>query len=177
MSSKNTDERFTPKKYVDSVRLVLGEIDLDPASSFVANQRIKAVRYFSEGDSGLNHHWHGNVFCNPPYSRGNLLIWSKKIVKEFEEGNLDNGIYLVPFDPSTEWFKVINGFPFCATDHRLNFLEYNSNLKKFFFLKNPENASCFFLFSNSILVKDLFVTHFSKYGPIYKKVNKLHMEF
>lgn len=164
------DERFTPKKYIESVRFVLGKIDLDPATSFLANKRVKANAIFTKENSGLDKKWFGNVYCNPPYSRGNLIEWSAKARFEFEQQNAKNEVLLVPNGTDTEWFKILNEFPFCLTDHRIPFLYYDEKLKKFFYLKNPENGSCFFLLSNDILIYQRFCDEFSKYGPIFRRV-------
>jgi len=164
------DERYTPTQYIDSVKIVLGNIDLDPASSRVANSRIKADYIYTTEDSGLMQKWFGNIFLNPPYSRGNLLKWSEKIVKEFNKGNFKNGIYLVPNGTDTNWFTLLNSFPFCLIDHRICFLTYNERIKKFFFEKNPENGSCFFLFTKSKEILENFCDEFSKYGPIYTRI-------
>jgi hypothetical protein len=38
-------ERYTPPEYLDRVRAVLGDIDLDPASSEIAQETVKAKHY------------------------------------------------------------------------------------------------------------------------------------
>lgn len=158
------DERFTPSKYINSIKVVLGNIDLDPSSCIEANNRIKADKIYTKEDSGLDKKWFGNVFCNPPYSRGNLLAWTVKILYEYEKKNFENGIYLVPNTTDASWFKPLWKFPICFTDHRINFLEYNPNTNKFYYLKNPENGSCFVLFGET---KQLdFMFEFKKYGHI-----------
>ena len=40
------DEWFTPTKYLQPVRKVLGGIDLDPATCCAAQARVKALRYY-----------------------------------------------------------------------------------------------------------------------------------
>jgi hypothetical protein len=40
-------ERYTPSYYIETVRMVLGEIDLDPASSEIAQKTVKAAQYFT----------------------------------------------------------------------------------------------------------------------------------
>ena len=49
MVSSETNEWYTPKKYVDVARQILGEIDLDPASCIVANRVIKAKQFWFSG--------------------------------------------------------------------------------------------------------------------------------
>jgi hypothetical protein len=41
-------EWYTPAEFVEAARAVLGEFDLDPASSERAQQTVKARRYYSD---------------------------------------------------------------------------------------------------------------------------------
>ena len=63
-------EWYTPPAVIKAVRTVLGEIDLDPASTAEANHIVGAKNFFTKDDDGLKHDWLGKIFCNPPYSRG-----------------------------------------------------------------------------------------------------------
>jgi hypothetical protein len=62
------DEWRTPKETIDRVCEVLGQIDLDPASSDGANATVQAKRFYTKKDDGLERRWSGRVFLNPPYS-------------------------------------------------------------------------------------------------------------
>src|SRR5262249_50646896 len=53
------NEWFTPTEYIEAARKVLGEIDLDPATHELAQQTIRAARFFTKADNGLEHEWHG----------------------------------------------------------------------------------------------------------------------
>lgn len=170
MPSLDKDERFTPPKYVSLIKTVLGTIDLDPASSDIGNRIVKARNIFTKLDNGLNQRWFGKVYCNPPYSRGNLEKWCAKARFEFDQGNFDEGIMLVPNSTDTDWFGYINHLPFCATEHRISFLIWNNNTEKFYYISNPENGSFFMLMSNKIETYRLFFHTFSKIGSIYRKV-------
>ena len=46
-------ESYTPLKYVESARIVMGSIDLDPASNKMANDAVKAKTYYDKSDNGL----------------------------------------------------------------------------------------------------------------------------
>lgn len=171
--SIDSDERFTPKKYINSVKKVFGGIiDLDPYSSIAANTRIGAKRIFTLEDpsEALNTIWEGKVFCNPPYSRGHL----PKIVhhmymqdmNEVRTGKMSEGILLVHNWTERKWFqKLLSEYPVCLTDHRIEYLRYNTLMKKFVKMKNPENGSAFFYFGTEV---ETFYEEFRQYGTIVK---------
>jgi hypothetical protein len=171
MSSKDTDERFTPKKYLQLVKKVYGGIiDLDPASSSSANDRIGATNFYSIVEDGLLRNWNGNIFCNPPYSRGNLPKWSNKLLEQFTNNpKFKNCIFLTPDGTDTAWFhKLLRFFPCCLVDHRISFLTWNG--RRYVYEKNPENGSVFWLASNwidyGVDVRDNFYKEFSSVGTI-----------
>ncbi len=58
-------EIYTPGNIVEAARRTLGAIDLDPASSEAANQRVQAKRFMSEG--ALDKPWGGRVWMNHPF--------------------------------------------------------------------------------------------------------------
>lgn len=63
-------EWYTPSWLIDKVRsFYAGRIDLDPASSFRANEVVRATSYFTQGDDGLAREWWGNVWVNHPYGK------------------------------------------------------------------------------------------------------------
>jgi len=64
--SSESTEHMTPADYVEAAREVLGVIELDPASSELANGTVRARRYFTKADDGFAQRWGGRVFLNPP---------------------------------------------------------------------------------------------------------------
>jgi len=103
--SSETVEWYTPHRYIEGVRRVLGEIDLDPASCEFANRTIKAKCYYTEQDNGLAREWPGRVFCNPPYglihSKSSQGTWSRKLIESYRTGI------------TTEAVLLVSGFRFC----------------------------------------------------------------
>ena len=78
--SCKSQEHYTPAPYVKAARLVLGAIDLDPASCARANATVKAARYYTAKDDGLAQPWCGRVYLNPPGDRFGRLVkefWRK----------------------------------------------------------------------------------------------------
>lgn len=99
------NEWYTPSEYLEAAREVLGTIDLDPASSDVANERVKATSYFTKEDNGLAHEWHGNVWINPPYAQPLISEFCEKVVEEFEANRVKAAIVLVNNATETRFFR------------------------------------------------------------------------
>src|SRR6266566_8165042 len=59
------NEWYTPGKYLDAARVVLGGIDLDPASSEHAQRVVKAASHFTIETDGLAQDWKGRIWLNP----------------------------------------------------------------------------------------------------------------
>ena len=58
----------TPREWIDRARAVLGGIDVNPASSELAQKTVNAQEYFDKERNGLRQVWRGRVWLNPPYS-------------------------------------------------------------------------------------------------------------
>ena len=102
--NSGNNEWYTPQKYIEMARTVLGYIDLDPASSKIANEIVKADRYFTAEENGLSQVWYGKVWMNPPYSKELIGEFTKKFTDEYEAGNIIEGIVLVNNATETKWF-------------------------------------------------------------------------
>jgi hypothetical protein len=99
-------ERYTPAKYIEAARLVLGEIDLDPATSKMAQKTVRATEYYTAANSGLKHEWHGRIWLNPPYHRELAPLFINKLVQEVEAGHVEQAIMLTNNCTDTDWFDV-----------------------------------------------------------------------
>lgn len=88
------DEWITPPNIVEAARQVLGGIDLDPCSTARANEVVRARRFYTLEDDGLVRPWRGNVFLNPPYSRGSLKPFLDLLFEELQEGHVSAAIVL-----------------------------------------------------------------------------------
>jgi len=114
------NEWWTPTIYIESVRNVLGEIDLDPASCEEANKIIKAKQIYTEFDKGLKHIWRGRVFMNPPYSANQPF--AEKLRDEYSAGNVTEAIVLLGAHAiETKWFAPYWDYTLCFTGHRIKF--------------------------------------------------------
>lgn len=103
-------EHYTPKSIVDPSRIVLEEIDLDPASCTAANLIVQARTTFEDdgGHGGLAKEWHGRVFLNPPggklgpdllplkkgNGRSSAGVWWAKLMCEWSESRVHSAIFI-----------------------------------------------------------------------------------
>lgn len=102
--NSGNNEWYTPEKYIELARQVLGVIDLDPASCELANETVKAERFYSEQDNGLTKEWTGRVWMNPPYGSDLIGQFTEKFTEEYNAGNITEGIVLVNNATETAWF-------------------------------------------------------------------------
>lgn len=102
-------EWYTPTEYIEAARAVLGEIDLDPASSDTANTIVKAAQIFTFKDNGLEQPWHGRVWMNPPYSQPAVEHFAQKFANSVESGDVTAAVVLVNNATETAWFHTLAG--------------------------------------------------------------------
>ena len=159
------NEWQTPAKYVELVRKVLGQIDLDPASCDDAQETVRAVKYFTKENNALEQTWHGRVFMNPPYSSGMIAPFIDKFLQEHEAGRI-SGIVLTNNDADRYWYHRlwVQCVAFCNTRGRIHF---NHPAHK---VDHPRQGQTFFLFDlypprNSRLIHK-FIDTFKAVGNI-----------
>ena len=156
--SSESEHWFTPAKYIEAARQVMGGIDLDPASCEQANLTVKAARFFTADENGLVQPWHGRVFLNPPYRRDGIQgLFVDKLIAEYSACRCTQAIILIGNRTECDWFAPLWAYPLCFTNHRIKFV---SPLGK---KDSPVNANVFaYLGSNP----EKFHEVFSRFGEI-----------
>lgn len=145
-SGTGENEWYTPAEFIDRARRVLGGFDLDPASSEVANETVKAARIFSIQDSGLNHEWFGRVWMNPPYAQPHIADFIEKLASEYEAGRVTEAVALTHNYTDTQWFhRAANACSaICFTRGRIGFLSPSGERAA------PTQGQAFFYFGSRI---------------------------
>ena len=98
-NNSGENEWYTPVKYIESARVVMGKIDLDPASSELANKIVKAKKIYTDETNGLDKPWAGNIWLNPPYAQPLINNFIDKIENE----QYNQAIVLVNNATETKW--------------------------------------------------------------------------
>lgn len=120
--NSGNNEWYTPKEFIEAATAVMGGIDLDPASSEIANKTVNAKRFYTVEDNGLEKPWFGRVWMNPPYASDLIGKFAEKLV--FELPNISQAIVLVNNATETEWFytMVVQATAVCFPRSRVRFV-------------------------------------------------------
>lgn len=155
INNSGDNEWYTPKQYIESARLVMGSIDLDPATSIEANKIVNAEKIYTIDDNGLNKKWFGNVWLNPPYSSNLISSFIDKLVNSLYD--INQFILLVNNATDTQWFhKIINySDSFCFPKGRIKFYKIDNDKKA------PLQGQVLLYCGNN---SKKFIKEFCKYG-------------
>jgi ParB family transcriptional regulator, chromosome partitioning protein len=168
--STQNNEWYTPSKYVEAARLVMGAIDLDPASCEMANRTVKAERYYTREQNGLLQPWYGKMWCNPPFTAGisspmPMFTWGRRLVEEYHKENVQQGILLIMACIKQKWFHTLwnmEDYPICFSSKRIYFHRPNGALQEL------RESTCFAYLGPN---EQKFIEVFSQFGTIAKRVN------
>jgi len=150
--SSRSNEWYTPSYLVEMARDVLGTIDLDPTSSLIANETVKATKILTKEDNALVCEWSHfpvSIYLNSPGGKLNnksltALFWQKlmdfrevtalfwqKLMDFREEGLLEHAIFM---GFSLEHIAVtqscsysLGNFPLCVPRRRIKFISPEGN--------------------------------------------------
>lgn len=116
------DDFYTDPRLIEAARRTMGGIDMDPASCPEANKVVRAPIIYTFDTNGLEQHWKGRVWCNPPF--GKWELWGPKIIAEWRRGDVEQMCVLMSsraitvkknaplIAASDAWFIAEGRFPF-----------------------------------------------------------------
>jgi len=154
------NEWYTPSKYIEAARKTMGSIDLDPASSDIANKIVKATTYYTIDKNGLEQIWEGNVWMNPPYSQPDIEYFIEKLTTDIQNKRINQACVLVNNATETHWFQILLGCSTSVCFHkgRIKFIDKEGNLGE-----APLQGQAILYFGNN---KKEFYNNFSEFGTI-----------
>jgi len=154
-ASSKMNDWYTPPEYIESVRKVLGTIQLDPATSELAQATIKADIFYTEETNGLGPVWEGPVFMNPPYSMPEIGHFTDKLLSE----DVSDWIVLTNNSSDTSWFHKLaeECSLMCFTRGRVGFLNVEGEKMA------TRQGQCFFYKGDDV---EAFKKEFSNYGLV-----------
>ena len=94
--NSGNNEWYTPEYIITAARIAMGSIDMDIASSDMAQKIVQAKEYYTAETNGLDKPLHGNIWLNPPYSSDLVDKFISKLVE---------AVVLVNNATETEWFE------------------------------------------------------------------------
>lgn len=158
--NSGNNEWYTPPEYIETAIKVMGTIDLDPASSEIANKIVNAKKFYTAEQDGLKFDWSGKVWMNPPYVSELIGKFTEKLVTHFEQGDIDEAIVLVNNATETTWFQRMleSAKAVCFVNKRVKFLDMSGEPKQ-----SPLQGQAILYFGNSI---NNFVDVFERFGKV-----------
>lgn len=128
-------ELITNKDLAMTAHALMGGIDLDVASSRVANEYVGAEKYFTPTDDGLNaQDWFGKVYLFPPsgtyywdkqndrwkMTRGSArsmvsshAVWFRRLFKAWYENEIEQGLFFSNCPDMFRYEQKLFDFPVC----------------------------------------------------------------
>jgi DNA N-6-adenine-methyltransferase (Dam)/ParB/Sulfiredoxin domain len=154
-------EWYTPAEYVEAARAVMGGIDLDPASSDVAQRTVRAAAYHTAAMDGLAHPWRGRIFLNPPYQADLMSAFVARLLAEHAAGNVSEAVLLVHSRTDAAWFHaaVRVAAAVCLTRGRIRFEQPAGTGD------SPTTGSAFFYFGDQ---PGRFAATFGRLGVVLR---------
>lgn len=145
-------------------------IELDPASCTEANEIVKAERYYTKEQNGLQQKWRArSLWLNPPYARdehyqSGIGHFIKKCVDAYQSGDVQQAIILATTEANARWFYPLWQYIICIPDHRVKFLSPEKDPRGVY---QHMFGTCFVYLGPN---EQRFAEIFSQFGHIVKSI-------
>ena len=142
-----THDWLTPKEFLPYINTLLGEIDLDPCSTYDANvQFLKAKKIYTLKEDGLNIEdpWTGKTYLFPPTfgrcsfskkrgtwrwsvraagnSKAPSIIWFKRLVREWKLRNIPEALFFTTYPEMMRICPEMWDYPVCIPEDKANLI-------------------------------------------------------
>ncbi len=117
-------EWTTPPHIIAAAKRVMGDIDLDPASSIEAQRVVQAKSFCTEHEDGLKRAWSGRVWLNPPYKLNLVRAFTERLLEHISSGKVSQAILLANNSTDTDWWHraASAALAMCLPAGRMRFL-------------------------------------------------------
>ena len=153
------NEWYTPAPWIEAARATMGGIDCDPASSAIANERVRATAIWTAEDDGRERVWGERVWMNPPYAQPLVADFCEALAVRFERGEVTQACVLVNNGTETAWFHRLLSVAsaVCFPRTRVRFLSPSGEPGA-----PLQGQACLYLGDN----REAFTTHFRAFGVV-----------
>ena len=162
-NNSGENEWYTPPKFTEAARRVMGGIDLDPASNELANKFVGADAFYTKEDDGLTKPWRGRVWLNPPYAQPLISEFAAAVVEKHEKGEFEQAIVLVNNATDTKWLQSMMRVcdAMCFLEGRVRYLDKTGDPKN-----SPIQGQVVLYFGNAT---SFFFEEFSSFGVVVRR--------
>lgn len=132
---REDQELITSPDLVQSAHALMGDIDLDVASSVLANNYVQAKEFYTPQDDGLNEQeWYGKCYlfppsgtyffdkkldkwrmtrCNATVINSSHSVWFQKLYYSWLKGKVEQAIFFTNCTDIIRYEQKIFDFPVC----------------------------------------------------------------
>ena len=124
-NNSGNNEWYTPAPLIEAAIQAMGTIDLDPASSAIANKVVRAETFYTAEIDGLTQPWRGNVWMNPPYAQPLVAHFCEAVSAKYDAKEIKRACVLVNNATETAWFQRMLGSAaaLCFLRSRVRFID------------------------------------------------------
>lgn len=125
--NKNSDEFGTPDWLFQQLDQEF-KFTIDAAAT---KENTKLPRFWTKEDNALKQNWdYERVFCNPPYSRGNVELFFRYALYETRGKDCSVAVLIIPTYTEREWYhKYRSQFEVRFVHKRIQFIGGGSSAR------------------------------------------------